>query len=327
MVRTDEFTRPDQGWALYTGRPLDADFLGRRRHRPAAPFAPLSAPVRAGHTCHRGTDRGGWQMAEHPNAQVIRKGYEAFSTGDMATLAELFTQDVQWHEAGGSSVPMAGDFKGQEAVFGMFAQIIQQTSEFSVTLEEVIADDHQAVAIHEAYARRGATTYRSREAIVFHLLAGKVTDAWHTVPDLAAYEMLFQAPLNRTTPEENIALTRRGYAAFDSGDLAALTEILDEDCVWHVTGVGDLDGDYVGRAATFGFFAALAQEFGGTFKLDVHDILANEEHVTVLCTTSATRNGKELRMPTVHVYHVRDGKTVECWSAVTDPQAALDFMA
>ena len=266
-------------------------------------------------------------MAEHPNAQLIRKGYEAFSKGDMATLSELFMQDIQWHEAGSASTPLAGDYKGQEAVFTMFGQLVTMTSEFSVRLEEIVADDRQAVAIHETYARRGATTYRCREAIVFHLLEGKVTDAWHTVPDLEAYEMLWQAPLEMTAAEQNIANTRRGYAAFASGDLATLTEILDENCTWHVKGAGALDGDYVGRDATFAFFAQITQELGGTFSIDVHDILANDDHVTVLCTSSGTRNGKTMSMPTVHVYHVRDGKTQECWTAITDPAANNDFWA
>lgn len=263
-------------------------------------------------------------MAEHPNAQLIRNGYEAFSRGDIAALSQLFTNDVQWHEAGSASTPLAGDYKGQEAVFTMFGQLVQLTSEFKVTLEEVVADDRQAVAIHEVYARRGASTYRCRESIVFHMLEGKVTDAWHTVPDLEAYDMLWAAPLEMTAGEQNIANARRGYAAFATGDLNTLTEILDENCTWHVSGMGALTGDYVGRNATFAFFAQLVQEIQG-MRIDVHDILANDDHVTVLCTTNGTRNGKTLAMPTVHVYHVRNGKTTECWTAVTDPQASVDF--
>lgn len=263
-------------------------------------------------------------MAEHPNAALIRKGYDAFARGDMATMAELFAKDVLWHEAGGASTPLAGDYKGQEAVFTMFGELIQLTSEFSVTLEECIADDRQAVAIHTAYARRGATTYRSREAIVFHLLEGKVTDAWHTVPDIDAYDMFWAASNDLSVVEQNIANARRGYEAFASGDFDALREILAEDVVWHVKGT-PFDGDYVGYDEVFGFFAQMFQETGGTLRVEVHDILANEDHVTALCNTTATRNGVTTSDKMVHVFHVRDGKTVDAFTATTDPEKTLAF--
>jgi ketosteroid isomerase-like protein len=264
-------------------------------------------------------------MAEHPNAQLIRTGYQAFSRGDMATLSELFAKDIQWHEAGGASTPVAGDHKGQDAVFGMFGTLIQQTAEFRVTLEELVADDYQAVAIHEVYARRGATSYCSREAIVFHLLDGKVTDAWHTVPDLEAYDMFWAAPNDMSIVEQNIANCKRGYAAFATGDIETLNDVLDENVVWHVTGGSPLDGDYQGRDATYAFFAQLAQDTAGTLKIELHDVLANEEHVTALCTTTATRNGKTMSDTGVQVFHVRDGKVTEAWFTTTNAKQAVEF--
>lgn len=266
-------------------------------------------------------------MAEHPNAQLIRRGYEAFSKGDIATLSEVFAKDILWHEAGSATTPLAGDYKGQEAVFSMFGQLIELTSEFRVSLEECVADDRQAVAIHETYARRGTTTYRCREAIVFHLLEGKVTDAWHTVPDTEAYDMLWNAPLEMTVAEQNIANTRRGYEAFKNADFETLSELFAVDVVWHVKGTGALDGDYIGRDEVFGFFASLFQATGGTLDMQVHDILGNEDHVTALCNVTATRNGVTSTESMVQVFHVRDGKVTESWAASTDPAKTLAFWA
>ena len=130
------------------------------------------------------------------------------------------------------------------------------------------------------------------------------------------------------TEHPNVEIARRGYEAFATGDMATLTELIADDVVWHVQGVGPLDGDYHGRVQVFGFFGRLAEETGGTFRLDVHDILANDEHTAVLCNLSATRGNKSIATPVVNVSHSdSDGRTTEFWGATTDPEAGLDFWA
>src|SRR6516162_8434512 len=110
------------------------------------------------------------------------------------------------------------------------------------------------------------------------------------------------------TEHPNVEIARRGYEAFAKGDMATLTELIADDVVWHVQGVGPLDGDYHGRDQVFGFFGRLAEETGGTFRLDVHDILANDEHTVVLATLTATRGGKSIEVPVANVSHIRDGE-------------------
>ena len=129
------------------------------------------------------------------------------------------------------------------------------------------------------------------------------------------------------TEHPNVEQARRGYEAFAKGDLATLSELMADDVVWHVKGVGPLDGDYHGRDQVFGLFGRLAEETGGTFRLDVHDILANDDHTVVLANLSASRGGKAVEVPVVNVTHNRDGKITEFWAATTDPQAGLDFWA
>ena len=36
----------------------------------------------------------------HPNEDLIRRGYDAFSRGDMDTLRELYHPDIVWHAPG-----------------------------------------------------------------------------------------------------------------------------------------------------------------------------------------------------------------------------------
>ena len=127
------------------------------------------------------------------------------------------------------------------------------------------------------------------------------------------------------TEHPNVELTRRGYEAFAKGDMATLSELIADDVTWHSNDAGPLSGTYHGRDEVFGFFGRLAEETAGTFRLDVHDVLANDEHAVALCTVSASRGGKSIEVPVANVSHLRDGKLTEFWGATTDPQASIDF--
>jgi uncharacterized protein len=66
-----------------------------------------------------------------------------------------------------------------------------------------------------------------------------------------------------TLRNQNSELVRRGYAAFNSGDMDTLTQIIDESCIWHTPGKSPIAGDYEGREATFGQFGRYGGETTG----------------------------------------------------------------
>jgi uncharacterized protein len=127
------------------------------------------------------------------------------------------------------------------------------------------------------------------------------------------------------TEHPNIELARRGYDAFARGDLAALSELIADDVTWHALGLGPLSGTYHGRNEVFAFLGRLAEETAGTFRLRVHDVLANDEHTVALCTLSASRGNKSVEFQVANVSHIRDGKISEFWGATANPQASIDF--
>ena len=63
--------------------------------------------------------------------------------------------------------------------------------------------------------------------------------------------------------DENVAVMRRGYEAFNTGDLDTLTEVFDEAMVWHLPGRSSFAKDYQGRDATLAYFGQLAEKTGG----------------------------------------------------------------
>jgi len=124
-------------------------------------------------------------------------------------------------------------------------------------------------------------------------------------------------------------LVRRGYEAFSRGDMDTLRrETFAPDIKWHQNGRNQTAGDYDGVEAVLGLFQKFFQLTDGTFKVVVHDVLASDQHVVVLGTTSARRGGKSLGNGNYcQVFHMRDGRIGECWVTPVDPYELDAFFA
>ena len=125
----------------------------------------------------------------------------------------------------------------------------------------------------------------------------------------------------------NVELLRRGYAAYGAGDLDTINELFHDDVVWHVAGRSAIAGEYQGKEQVLGFFGKVAELSDGTAKIDVHDLLADDEHGVALVTLSATRGGRSHEGNAAHVLHIRDGKVTEFWDAQVDQYANDEFWA
>jgi uncharacterized protein len=120
----------------------------------------------------------------------------------------------------------------------------------------------------------------------------------------------------------NVARIQDGYAAFAKGDFAVLNDLFAEDLLWHDTGRSQLAGEYRGREAVYGLFGKLMEVSGGSFQVDLHAVLADDEHGVALVVITASRGGRSIEVKEAHVFHLRDGKVVEFWNASTDMYAA-----
>jgi ketosteroid isomerase-like protein len=91
-------------------------------------------------------------------------------------------------------------------------------------------------------------------------------------------------------PNEN--LIRKAYDAFGSGDRDTIEELSADNIAFHVSGRNLLSGDYVGKDQVFGVFDRLAEIFERSFRTELHDILATDEHAVALQPWTAQREGK-----------------------------------
>lgn len=59
-------------------------------------------------------------MTEHPDVQLVRRGYQAFSTGDAQTLSEIIAEDATQYQPGSGNLD--GEHKGRQAILDFYGQ-------------------------------------------------------------------------------------------------------------------------------------------------------------------------------------------------------------
>ena len=67
------------------------------------------------------------------------------------------------------------------------------------------------------------------------------------------------------------------------------------------------------------------QMSGGTFRVQIEDLLANERRVLALVTESAEREGRNWSSPQVHAWTIEHGKATVFWQFQGDQQTEDEF--
>lgn len=127
---------------------------------------------------------------------------------------------------------------------------------------------------------------------------------------------------------ENERLLRDAYDAMAKGDGRTLAGLLTPETAWVIPGANKLSGTYRGPDAIFGFWKEVARQTGGGLRLEVRDVLANDNRGVVLVTARGERDGRQLDERQVAVFEFsNDGKVLEATFIYEDPQAYDAFWA
>src|SRR3979409_1648072 len=114
------------------------------------------------------------------------------------------------------------------------------------------------------------------------------------------------------TTDENVAIMQRAYDAFNAADIDTLTELFDENIVWHLPGRSSMATDYQGRDATLAYFGLIGEKTGGTFQADLQQLFAGRDRRVVgLQRSTGEREGKRLDVGNCIVFELKDGKVVD----------------
>ena len=112
--------------------------------------------------------------------------------------------------------------------------------------------------------------------------------------------------------DENAAIMRCAYEAFNRGDMNTLIELFDESAVWHLPGRSAMANDYQGRDATLAYFGQIGQETGGTFQAKLQQLFAgDDDRVVGSQRSTAERNGKRLDVGNCIVFQLKDGRITD----------------
>ena len=124
----------------------------------------------------------------HDNADLVRRGYEAFNGADLETLARVMAEDVVWHTPGRS--PVAGPHQGRDATFAQFARYGGETGgTMKAALLDVFPDgEDRVVGLHRNTAERNGKHLDVTCCIVFQVRDGQVVEGREYFEDLYAWD-------------------------------------------------------------------------------------------------------------------------------------------
>jgi uncharacterized protein len=124
-------------------------------------------------------------MGAEENAKLVRRGYEAFSAGDMGTLTELFPEDAVWHVPGQAG--LAGTKNGRDEVFAYFGELVSRSGgTLKLTLHDVVGGDDHTIGLHHDNAERDGKVLDHNVVLVVHVKDGRFTEVWELHEDQAA---------------------------------------------------------------------------------------------------------------------------------------------
>lgn len=104
---------------------------------------------------------------QQDNIEVIKKGYDAFISGDVETVMALFDDNIEWVQPGNSTI--SGTYHGKGEV-GRYMQLLGAKSP-TIKVRRLLADGDTVVALTEVSVGED----RAHDADIFTVKAGKTT--------------------------------------------------------------------------------------------------------------------------------------------------------
>jgi ketosteroid isomerase-like protein len=134
------------------------------------------------------------QPGVRTNAEVVQETYEAVGRGDVPTLLDLLTDDVEWTFQGPSAIPFAGTRRGREGVAEFFSLVGGNLEFERFEPREFVAQGDTVVVLgfERSLIKPTGRTFGQEWAHVYRLRDGKVAE-FLALEDTAAHVAAFEA--------------------------------------------------------------------------------------------------------------------------------------
>jgi ketosteroid isomerase-like protein len=119
---------------------------------------------------------------QEQNIELVKKGYEAFSAGDIETVMSLYDDNIEWVQPGDSAI--SGTYHGK----GELGELLGRLAEKSPTIKprRFLADGDTVVVLSDVTVGNEA----GKDAEVYTLRGGKTVRA-ELYPDTALMERVY----------------------------------------------------------------------------------------------------------------------------------------
>jgi ketosteroid isomerase-like protein len=123
-------------------------------------------------------ERGGlardteWAMSEE-NADIVRRGYDAFDRRDLETLAEIVSDDFELDISSHPIPDFPNTGVGRDHLFRFFATYLSGFSEYEITVTELVQAGDMVVALLHDKAKLGNATVERDLAHIWTINSGR----------------------------------------------------------------------------------------------------------------------------------------------------------
>jgi len=125
--------------------------------------------------------------AEHPNAALAQRLFDAFSRRDGRVVAAALDEDVVWR-LGGTS-PLAGEYRGRREVVRFLGQTTALTAgTYRSELLYAVADDEHVVVVYRARGTRGERSIDLVQILLCEVRDGRLVDVTAVPTDQVAFD-------------------------------------------------------------------------------------------------------------------------------------------
>jgi uncharacterized protein len=109
------------------------------------------------------------------NLDLVRRGYEAFGGGDIATVLQILDANIRWHIPGRG--PLSGDYHGHDEVLAFFTKTQELAAgTFSIEIDDMLASAQSVVALCTVSAQRHGQAWSTPEVHVWRVANGRAVD-------------------------------------------------------------------------------------------------------------------------------------------------------